>query len=646
MSETWDRKQNAKRIERRLHHRGWIDWLIDRVLDRAGRFESAMDDVCRIDRDHGEFVSDDRFVETGAKVFAAVKRVLGLSMFETQIRAGLVMSLGAIAEMQTGEGKTIAGVLPVAVQASRGKGVHVGTPNAYLAQRDQRILDDVFSMLGFQSACLNDHADDAEAHHAYRCDITFAAAHTFGFDYLRDALSRNQIKQQPLGHALINGLRGQLGSPKRQRSLAAAIIDEADDVLIDDAVSPLILSGLESREDANSEARDSRVIRSARDVAEQLVPGEHFSSNLSLNRGASGCLTADAMELVYERFRPTAHMRRTWHEYIESALLARHALKREVHYLVRDGKIELIDGSTGRIFGDRSWSRGLQQAVQAIEGLPLTNEPSTLARITKQQFFRRYPFVSGMTGTATGCEIELQQVYGTPVVRIPTRIESKRVMYTPVCLDRQSAKHAAIVDEAIEVASQGRAVLIGTHSICESEAIASRLQDCKVAFELLNGAQDADEADVVAGAGQRGRITVATNLAGRGTDIALSPDVREAGGLHVIVGQVHALDRVDRQLIGRSARCGDPGSARSFFAADDELFVDHAPWISRAIDRRCRCENTEATPAIIKAIEQVQTECQTVSARRRISNLSAEMKMESKLLSTGETPRPTACWAL
>lgn len=658
MNEAWDRTRNAKRTARRFNQHGWIDSLIEQVLDHAGRFELASDDVCRIERDRRDSFSDERLVENGAKVVSAVKRVLGLSMFETQIRAGLVMSLGAIAEMQTGEGKTVAGVLPVAVQASRGNGVHVGTPNEYLAQRDHRILNDVFSLLGLTSDCLNDQADDQQAHHAYRCDVTFAAAHTLGFDYLRDSLSRKKNNQKSLGQSLIGRLRGQLDAPRRQRPLAAAIVDEADDVLIDDAVSPLILSGLVSREDGSSEALDAIAIRNARGVAGSLVPGEHFPEKLSLSRGSSGCLTPEAIELVYdyfvdcEDFRAAPHMRRTWHEYVESALLALHGLKREVHYLVGDGKIELIDGSTGRIFGDRSWSRGLQQAVEAVEGLPLTNEPSTLARITKQQYFRGYPFLAGMTGTAKGCENELGRVYGTPVISIPTRIESKRIIHATFCFDCQTAKNTAIVDEAIEFACQGRAVLIGTHSISESSEIASRLHDRDVVFELLNGVQDADEAEVVAGAGQPRRITVATNLAGRGTDIGLASDVRDAGGLHVIVGQVHPLSRVDRQLIGRSARCGDPGSARSFIAADDDLLVGNAPWISRAIQRRCQegpneaTAGIEATPVIVRAIEQVQSECQSVSARQRITSLSAEMNLESKLTSIDKTERPTACWAL
>ena len=646
VSEAWDRTRNAKRIARRLNQHGWIDSLIDKVIDRAGALESASDKVCVINRDRGNLVSDERLVETGARVFIAVKRVLGLSMFGTQIRAGLVMSLGAIAEMQTGEGKTVAGVLPVALHASRGKGVHVGTPNAYLAERDHRILHDVFAMLGLQSACLNDQVNDQQAHEAYRSDITFAAAHTFGFDYLRDALTRKTMHQKPLGHQFISQLRGQIGPPKRQRPLAAAIVDEADDVLIDDAVSPLILSGLVNREDAQTEAVDAIAIRNAKEVAAKLIPGKHFPPNLSLSSGASGCLTPEALEAVYGDFRPAPRMRRTWHEYVESALLASHGLKRDVHYLVRDGKIELIDGATGRIFGDRSWSRGLQQAVEAAEELSLTNEPSTLARITKQQYFRGYPFLAGMTGTAKGCENEFGRVYGTPVASIPTRIESKRIVHTSVCFDCQSSKHAAIVEEAIEFAKRVRAVLIGTHSVAESDKIAGFLKNRGVNFELLNGVQDADEAEVVAKAGQPGRITVATNLAGRGTDIALDLKTREAGGLHVIVGQVHSLHRVDRQLIGRSARSGDPGSARSFIAADDDLLVSNAPWISRAIERRCQQGSAETTAAIDRAIQQVQTERESVSARMRITNLSAELGLESSLASNHESERPTACWAL
>ncbi|CAN0459866.1 unnamed protein product, partial [Hapterophycus canaliculatus] len=233
-----------------------------------------------------------------------------------------------------------------------------------------------------------------------------------------------------------------------------------------------------------------------------------------------------------------------------------------------------------------------------------------------------------------------------PVVRVPTRIASNCVIHTMACHRHKSEKYGAIVGEAIKASRQGRAVLIGTHSVAESQEIERRLQETKVSCELLNGVQDADEATVIAAAGQRGRITVATNLAGRGTDISLSSDVRDAGGLHVIVGQIHALARVDRQLVGRSARCGDPGSSRTFVAADDELLVEYAPWISRAIERRCHDQNSEATPAIVKAIDQIQAECERASARQRISNLSIEMESESKLSSIPNSERPTACWAL
>ncbi|MEM1228108.1 MAG: preprotein translocase subunit SecA [Planctomycetota bacterium] len=643
MSDRDDRRDTlAKRVRKRWSHARWFQDFLDQVHQRTrvlgGQPDSALQRLERPDRNP----TTSQLADAAAVVCVAVKRVLGYQLFDTQIRAGAIMALGGIAEMQTGEGKTLAGILPAYIHGRRGLGVHVASPNAYLARRDFEQVRDVLALGGVTCGHVDDQSNHDQAHQAYQRDVTYAAAHTLGFDYLRDSLAHGQQRQGIAGSRLLRALRGEATHSYRQRRLAVAIVDEADDVLLDDAVSPLILSGSDPQAVPGAPAADSDVLELAGVMAARMQVGRHFQ----FNDPTGLTLTSAGLDYVYENFEPLDGMRRTWHEYVQTSLRALHTVHRDVDYVVHENRVQLVDASTGRVFRDRSWPRGLQQAVQTKEGIPATPEPITLARMTKQAYFRQYPILAGMTGTADGCDGELASVYGLPISVVPTRLQTKRIVQNTWCCRDIEQKYSEIVTEAISIARQGRAVLIGTLSVEESRALANRLDATGHDFELLNGVQDADEADLVARAGQAHRITVATSLAGRGTDIRLEPAVRRRGGLHVIVAQMHPLARVDRQLIGRGARCGDPGSSRCYTSAEDPLLQDGAPWISNAIRRHCADGPAPATKSIINAIERIRFQRERSQSVRRAASLRAENEAGNLFSQLSERERPAACWAI
>ncbi len=522
----------------------------------------------------------DLISHAAGQVIEAVRRVLAIELFDEQLQAGYIVCHNAIAEMQTGEGKTFAVILPAYFHALAGRGVHVATPNDYLAKRDYATLKPVYKLLGITTGLVStENHDEVATRNAYQADITYGPGQVFGFDYLRDQLSIDQNNMRPLGDRTLASFNQRPPLAKRRlRGLYAAIIDEADDVLVDDAVSPLVLSSSD-----NSESPDAEIYGHARDVSTSLSEGVDYRRDVS--HGLR--LTDIGIANIYrdQRWALDPRLARPLHEYVALALRARLEFHRDVHYVIQDDDIRIVDSSTGRIFEDRSWSEGLHQSIQCREGLKVQRENTTLARITRQRFYRSYQHLGGMTGTTIGCEPEFARVYGLPVVTVPTRLASRRVVLPENISLSQTDKLAEIAAETKSVIDNGRAVLIGTLCISESIAVSHALAEQGLSFEILNGVQDADEAAIIARAGDTGAITVATNLAGRGTDIKISKDVELSGGLHVIVSQSHSLERVDRQLIGRCARCGDPGTARLYVSAEDDLVRVQAPWIARSIVR-------------------------------------------------------------
>ncbi len=639
-----DRSEAAKQNQRRLHQDGWIADIIDRSHQIAASLRDCTVGQLRAHTEKLSLLARNQRGTTDPKLLAlaagavteSVRQTLGLQLFDVQLHAGIVIACGAVAEMQTGEGKTLAGVLPAYVHALRGRGVHVATTNAYLADRDRNELSPVFSRLGMTTGLLVEDASTEQTQTAYRADVTYGTGHAFGFDFLRDQLVLSHNESQRTGSETYDRIHGRAAESKlRQRPLYAAIVDEIDHVLIDDAVSPLILSG-----SSQGLAPDAEVHQQAQVAAGKLNCDRdyHIDTNRRTieltDQGFHAAYNVDAIATHPDLVRP-------WHEYVILALRAKHLFHRDIHYVITDEDVQIVDESTGRIFEDRSWSDGLHQAVLAAENLAITPENCSLAKITRQRFYRHYEVLGGMTGTASGCEHEFASVYGLAVCRVPLRIQSKRRIERMRLLDCQQSKFQAIADEAQQLYDCGRAVLIGTLNIAQSRAIARELQARHLAFQLLNGVQDAEEAAIIALAGRPRSITVATNLAGRGTDIKLDALVRQAGGLHVIVSEHHALTRVDRQLIGRCARCGDPGSARFYLASDDGLFREQAAWIGRAIQRSAG--NQAFCPSLARNVRRVQSEMQSKAASIRWQMLQQDRENES-LLSPSDNL--TGCWQM
>ena len=510
----------------------------------------------------------------------ALRRVYGFELYDVQLLAARALIDGAIAEMQTGEGKTFA-ALPAAVWGGlQGRGVHVSVPNSYLAGRDHAQLQPVLELAGLSAGLLPERAPVSAKRTAYACDVTYGSGYEFGFDYLRDQLTLRKSMGAELGSVILRQLAGRdQESPATvetcQRGLFFAIVDEADNVLIDDAMSPLILAEAQS-----GEATDRDAVFVARNVALTLRD-EHIRETGTQQLE----LTEAGREYVHRSDVdcPVDQLLRPWTCYVETALRAERFFARDVHYVIDDdGTVQIVDATTGRILADRSWQSGLHQAIEAKEGLTITPEKSALAQITRQRFYRLYRRLGGMTGTTANCRREFRKVYGATTRIISLRTPSRRTVFPLRCFSSQATKWPAIVKSIRDMHRSGRPVLAGTRTIAECEQLANLLREEHVEFTVLDGRQDAEEANIVAEAGRAGRITIATNLAGRGTDIKLPDEVKELGGLHVVVTECHESYRIDRQMIGRCGRQGDPGSAQMFIAMDDWLIRTWGNWLAES----------------------------------------------------------------
>jgi preprotein translocase subunit SecA len=516
-----------------------------------------------------------RLPEAFALVREAVVRTKGIRPYDVQIMAGLVMSRGQLAEMATGEGKTLVATLPACVLALAGKGVHVATVNAYLAKRDFDLMKCIFEFLGLSAVFLPEKVPAEKKREAYAADITYGTGYEFGFDYLRDQLALLGVPAPKLGSQWCETLLGLAPATPpviAQRPLAYAVIDEIDSVLIDEAVTPLVIS----RPMPPGENPDAPVYQQADAVARGLKAEEHYELSTAARKIA---LTRAGLERAYE-LRPgkknARPLRRAWHEYVEQALRAHHLFIRDVNYLVKKGAVEIIDENTGRSFPDRKWRGGLHQAVEAKEKTEVSHETESDVTISRQRFYKLYPFICGMSGTASEEEGELLSVYGLRVFPIPRNRPLRRVDMPGRMFGTRKAKHAAIVAEVKRVLQTGRPVLVGTRTVLHSEELARLFDEAGIRYVLLNARQDADEAEIVAQAGRGGRVTIATNMAGRGTDIKLGPDVHALGGLHVIAEERNEARRIDRQLAGRAGRQGDPGSSQFFMSYEDDLIARSA----------------------------------------------------------------------
>ena len=499
---------------------------------------------------------DDILPEAFATAREGAKRVLGLYPFRVQIIGGIALHYGNIAEMMTGEGKTLTATLPVYLNALTGKGVHVVTVNEYLSSRDESEMGQLYKWLGLSVGLnLNSMSAD-EKRDAYNCDVTYSTNSELGFDYLRDnmVVYKDQMVQRPLNYA---------------------IIDEVDSILIDEARTPLIISG--QAEQANSEyIRADRFVKTlVEDKSDDDVDDEEDHGDYKIDWPTKTInLTNQGIKKACEHFglknlydidnQVLVH-------HIDQALRANYIMLKDIDYVVQNGEVMIVDSFTGRVMEGRRYSDGLHQAIEAKEGVKIQEESKTQATITYQNFFRMYKKLAGMTGTAKTEEEEFREIYNMEVITIPTNRPIARKDLPDILYPTLDSKFEAVVKEIKERHAKGQPVLVGTVAIESSERLSQMLNQAGIPHAVLNAKNHAKEAEIIMNAGQRGAVTIATNMAGRGTDIKLGPGVKELGGLAVIGTERHESRRIDNQLRGRSGRQGDPGVTRFYLSLEDDL---------------------------------------------------------------------------
>jgi preprotein translocase subunit SecA len=509
-----------------------------------------------------------------AAVREAAVRSLGMRPYDTQLLGAALLLRGRLAEMQTGEGKTLTAGLGAALVASAGLPVHVITVNDYLAERDGQKLAPLLNWLGLSMAPVLTGMSPDERRRAYACDVTYVTGKEVVFDYLKDKVAcgagRNALQLRMSGW-VAGGAAGQGKAPATLlRGLHFAIVDEADSIFIDEARTPLILS-------VQAEAEtDTETFAQGLALAHALQPGRHYKLREGAREVELTDAGRDAVADLSADLGPAWQARQAREHLARQALRALHLYRRDQQYIVKDCKVLIVDEQTGRAMPGRSWEQGLHQMIETKEGVGLSDRVRTVARITYQRFFRRYLRLSGMTGTAREVRGELWRVYGLHTVAVPTHRPGQRQVLAPSCLPDAASKWQAVCDSVEHARAQGRPVLVGTRSVEASMRVSQALALRGIPARLLNALHDAAEGALVEDAGQAGLVTVATNMAGRGTDIGLGPGVHEAGGLHVILTEFHESRRVDRQLFGRTARQGDPGSAQAIVSLEDALIKHHA----------------------------------------------------------------------
>ncbi|MDR3319503.1 MAG: preprotein translocase subunit SecA [Desulfovibrio sp.] len=486
---------------------------------------------------------DDLLPQVFALTREAARRTIGLRHYDVQLVGGITLHKGKIAEMKTGEGKTLAATLPVVLNSLNGKGVHVVTVNDYLAKRDAAWMGRIYSFLGLSTGIVVHGLDDGARKSAYGCDITYGTNNEFGFDYLRDnmKLYANQLVQ---------------------RGYNFAIVDEVDSILIDEARTPLIISGVSDE--------SVGMYRMVDDLVRKLEP-EHYALD---EKSRTAMLTDVGVSHCEELFRvdnlfDPANI--TLQHHVLQALKAHRIFRRDVDYIVKDDQVVIVDEFTGRLMAGRRYSDGLHQALEAKERVTVAAENQTLASITFQNYFRLYDKLSGMTGTADTEAVEFQQIYNLEVAAIPPNKPMIRKDWPDMIYRSRQEKFDAITDAIAEIHKKGQPVLVGTISIETSEMLSRRLAKFEIPHNVLNAKYHEKEAEIVAQAGQKGKVTIATNMAGRGTDIVLGKDVPELGGLHILGTERHESRRIDNQLRGRSGRQGDSGSSRFYLSLEDDL---------------------------------------------------------------------------
>ncbi len=572
--------KNAKEIKRIRSIVEEINGLEPELLSLSDTSLRAKTEEFKARLANGETL-DDILPEAFAVVREASKRVLGMRHFDVQMIGGIVLHRGNIAEMRTGEGKTLVATLPVYLNALSGKGVHVVTVNDYLAKRDSEWMGRLYNFLGLSTGLIVAGLDYDQRKQSYGADITYGTNNEFGFDYLRDnmVVHADQMVQRPLNYA---------------------IVDEVDSILIDEARTPLIISG-------PGERSTERYYELAK-VVPHLVKDEDYTideKQKTIAPTEEGIAKVEKM-LHIENLYDSSNLE--LNHLLSASLRAYAMMERDKDYVVKDGEVVIVDEFTGRLMFGRRYSDGLHQAIEAKEGLRVERESQTLASITFQNYFRMYEKLSGMTGTAKTEEQEFNNIYGLEVYEIPPNKVLARVDMPDLIFKTKDAKYRAVVRDVVERHKTGQPILVGTTSITQSEMLSDMLTKAGVPHNVLNAKHHEQEAEIVANAGQRGMVTIATNMAGRGTDISLGEGVAELGGLHILGTERHESRRIDNQLRGRSGRQGDNGSSQFFLSLEDDLMrIFGADNIAGMMDKLGMEEDEPIEHSLItKSIERAQ----------------------------------------
>jgi len=579
--------------------------LSDRELrDTAGETRARLHLNARGLRQHSNVVE---ILSLGTE---AIRRVFGFCLHPVQIRAAFEATRGRTIEMQTGEGKTVVSALIGYFYTYLG-GVHLATTNQYLANRDYECIEAVYSLLGISCGLISQSQSMGAKQKAYLSDVTFGPGYQFGFDYLADQITLRRRDPGRLGMATMLSL----GDRDVEEQLLqrgghnTMIVDEADSVMIDEALTPLVLSG------ASSRSHDPKAYVFARQLAMQLVESEDFLIDLS--RRSAGLTTSGVEKTHDSQHQLTRYdLARPWKTYIENALKAEYFFHLNEHYVSQEDKVKIVDQLTGRIFEDRQWQDGLHQAVCTKEQVTILPPNEVQARISRQKYFQLYDQLTGLSGTLRSIRGELGRVYGARVALIPTHHPSKRDILPTRVFASGEARLDAIAEDVLQRHKNGQPVLIGTRTIRQSQACAEHLIAHGMQPTVLNGIQDDEESEIVGRAGTYGSITIATNMAGRGTDIKLDEASAENGGLHVVGFQHNFSRRVDRQLVGRSARQGQPGSSQFFQSLEDEMFESNDTQASRL--RKSADQTGEVmTHRAVNLIQLMQKDQETKALKRR-----------------------------
>ncbi len=600
-----DNEREIKRMTRYVEKINSLEGQMEKLSD-ASLAAKTIEFKGRLEK--GETVND-LLPEAFAVVREASRRVLGMRHFDVQMLGGVTLHEGNIAEMRTGEGKTLVATAPVYLNALTGKGVHVVTVNDYLARRDSEWMGKIYRFLGLSVGLIVHGLDFMERKNAYSADITYGTNNEFGFDYLRDNMVIHQDQMV-------------------QRKLHYAIVDEVDSILVDEARTPLIISG------PGEKSTDLYYVLSK--VVPKLKAEEDYTIDEKAKTVApteSGIAKAEKL-LGVSNLYESENMEMSHH--FNQALRAHALMKRDRDYVVKDGEVIIVDEFTGRLMFGRRYSDGLHQAIEAKEGVKIERESQTLASITFQNYFRMYEKLAGMTGTAKTEENEFRKIYNLDVIVIPTNKPVVRQDAPDVIYKTKRAKYKAVVEEIAQCYATGQPVLVGTTSIVQSEDLSAMLKRKNVPHNVLNAKYHEMEAQIVAQAGQKGAITIATNMAGRGTDIVLGEEVPDLGGLHIIGTERHESRRIDNQLRGRAGRQGDPGSSRFYLSLEDDLMrLFGSDNIASIMDKLGMEEDEPIEHSLItRSIEQAQkkVEARNFDIRKHVLEYDNVMNQQREVI--------------